>query len=150
MNNKLILAAFTIIIIIVVAAGGYYFMNANKTATNPTTNEVTIPTSAPESEAATSPSEVSGTEITVECGEFKFTPSEITVKKGEKVTLAFKNAGSVPHDYVIADLGVTTRRINPGEEDTVEFTPEEAGEFKFICDIGNHEEQGMTGTLIVE
>ena len=150
MNNKLILAAFTIIIIIVVAAGGYYFMNLNKSTTAPTSSQVGAPTSAPESESATTSSAMSGIEITVEGKEFKFTPSEITVKKGEKVRLTFKNAGTFPHDLTIADLDIATKRINPGEEDTVEFTPEEAGEFKFICDIGNHEEQGMVGSLIVE
>ena len=150
MNNKLVLAAVAVIVIIVVAAGGFYFMNSNKSTTAPTSSQVGAPTSAPESEAVTSPSAMSESEITVEGGEFKFTPSEITVKKGEKVTLTFKNTGSFPHDFTIADLNIATKRINPGEEDTVEFTPEEAGEYEFICSVGNHEEQGMTGTLIVE
>ena len=147
MNNKLILAA---VAIIVVAAGGFYFMNANKSTSTPVSNEAVVPTSAPVSESATTSSEVSGTEIIVEGGEFKFTPSEITVKKGEKVKLTFKNAGTFPHDFTIADLAVATKRINPGEEDTVEFTPEVAGEYEFICSVSNHEEQGMTGTLTVE
>jgi len=150
MNNKLILAAVAGIAILVVAAGGYYFMNANKSTSAPISNEVAVPTSAPESESATTPSAMSENEITVEGGEFKFTPSEIKVKKGEKVKLTFKNAGNFPHDFVIADLNVTTKRIQPGETDTVEFTPEETGEFKFICGVGNHEEQGMTGVLVVE
>lgn len=150
MNNKLILAAVAGIAILVVAGSGYYFMNANKSASTPLSNEATVPTSAPESGATTSPSAVSKTEITVEGGEFKFTPSEITVKKGEKITLTFKNTGSFPHDFVISDLNVATKRIQPGETDTVEFTPEKTGEFKFICGVGNHEEQGMIGVLIVE
>ena len=82
--------------------------------------------------------------------EFKFIPSTITVKKGEKVKLTFKNIGKFPHDYVIADLNVATKRIQPGEQDSVKFTPEKTGEFKFICSVGNHQEQGMTGILTVE
>ncbi len=147
MNSKLILAAVAIII---VAAGGFYFMNANKSTTTSVTNDSIVPTSAAESGATTSPSAMSGSEITVEGSEFKLTPSKITVKKGEKVKLTFKNAGKFPHDYVISELNVATKRINPGETDTVEFTPEKTGEFKFICSVGNHEEQGMVGTLIVE
>ena len=150
MNNKLILTAVAVIAILVVAAGGFYFMNANKSTSTPVSNEATVPTSAPESDATTSPSAVNGTEVTVEGSEFKLTPSKITVKKGEKVKLTFKNTGKFPHDYVISELNVTTKRINPGETDTVEFTPEKTGEFKFICSVGNHEEQGMVGTLTVE
>lgn len=147
MNSKLILAAVAIII---VAAGGFYFVNSNKSTPTPVSNETAVPTSAPESEATTSPSAVSGTEVTVEGREFKLTPSEITVKKGEKVKLTFKNTGNSTHDFTIAELNVATKRIQPGEQETIEFTPEKSGEFKFICSVGNHEEQGMTGTLIVE
>lgn len=150
MNNKLVLAAIAIIVIIVVAAGGFYFMNSNKSSTAPALNEVSAPTSTPESETVTSPSATAENEITVEGEEFKLTPSEITVKKGEKVKLTFKNAGKFQHDFVIADLGISTKRINPGEEDSVEFTPEKTGEFKFNCSVGNHKEQGMVGTLTVE
>lgn len=148
MNSKLILAAVAIIII--VAAGGFYFMNSNKSTSTPAAEEVSVPTQAPESETVTSPSAMNESEIIVEGGEFKFTPSEITVKKGEKVTLTFKNTGSTAHEFVIAGLGLSTKRINPGEEDAIEFTADKTGRFKFICSVGNHEEQGMTGTLIVE
>lgn len=150
MNNKLTLAAVAIIGVIVVAGGGFYFMNANKSTSTPVVNEVAAPTETPEAQAETSPSAIAENEFTVEGGEFKFTPSEITVKKGGKVKLTFKNAGTFPHDYVIADLGVTTKRIQPGEQETVEFTPQNSGEFKFICSVGGHEEQGMVGTLTVE
>ena len=147
MNNKLILAA---VAIVVVAAGGFFVLNSNKSTSTPVSNQTAVPTSAPESGATTTPSAVSGTEVTVEAGEFKLNPSEITVKKGEKVKLTFKNTGKFQHDYVISDLNVATKRIQPGEQETVEFTPEEAGEFKFICSVGNHKEQGMVGTLTVE
>ena len=150
MNNKWILIGIGVIAIVVVAGGGFYFLNNNSTSNNTSSqdslSEPTIePTSVPqESEAMTE------NEIIVEGGEFKFTPSTVTVKKGEKVKLIFKNTGKFPHDFIIADLNVATERIQPGQEDTVEFIPDKTGEFKFICDVGNHEEQGMTGILIVE
>ena len=150
MNNKLILVAVAVIGVIVLAAGGFYFMNANKSSTTPVSNESLVPTSAPAESETTSPAAMTSNEITVEGGEYKFTPSEITVKKGEKVKLTFKNTGSTAHDYVIADLGVSTKRINPGQEETIEFTAQESGEFGFICSVSNQEEQRMTGTLIVK
>ena len=147
MNNKWIVIG--IVAIAIVALGGFFVLNMNKSTTN-TPNENVNPTTSPVSESTTTPSAMSGTEITIEGGEFKFTPSEISVKKGEKVKLTFKNAGKFSHDYVIADLNVSTKRIQPGEQDTIEFTPDKTGVFQFICSVGNHEEQGMVGTLIVE
>lgn len=150
MNSKLILIGVGTVIIAVAGIGGLYLMN-NKSGSAPQTNEMAVPSSATVTEKVTEPdTTMTSSEITVEGGEFKFTPSEITVKKGEKITLTFKNTGSFPHDFTIADLNVATKRIQPGETDTVEFTPEETGEFKIICGVGNHEEQGMTGVLVVE
>lgn len=150
MNNKLILIVAAIIGALVVIGGGFYAMNKNKSATSPAPIEIATPTSAPATESNITPSETTQTEITIEGGEFKFTPSEITVKKGEKIKLTFKNTGTFAHDFVIADLNLATKRIQPGEEETVEFTPDKIGEFKIICSVGNHEEQGMTGVLIVK
>lgn len=147
MNSKIILAA--VVVIVILAAGGYFLLNTNKSSTTTPAAETqtTQPTQASSEETGEVMSE---NEITVEGGEFKFTPSEITVKKGEKVKITFKNTGSFPHDFTIEGMDVATKRINPGESDTVEFTPEEAGEFQFICSVGNHEEQGMVGTLTIE
>lgn len=146
--NKWILIG--IVAIVIVAAGGFFVLNTNKPTTSTTPSETANPTTTPESESATTPSAMSENEITVEGGEFKFNPSEIIVKKGEKVKLTFKNTGKFPHNFTIADLNISTKTIQPGEEDSITFTPEKTGEFKFICSVGTHEEQGMTGTLIVE
>ncbi len=147
MNSKLTISV--IVIILIVVTGGFYVMNMNKTVTTATPADTNQPTNAPISESVV-PSAMATKEITIEAGEFKFAPSAITVKKGEKVKLTFKNTGKFPHDYVIADLNVATKVINPGEVDMIEFTPDKTGEFTFICGVGNHEEQGMTGTLTVE
>jgi plastocyanin len=32
----------------------------------------------------------------------------------------------------------------------VRFTPQQAGEFHFFCDKGDHADKGMVGTLVVE
>ncbi|MBI2621491.1 MAG: cupredoxin domain-containing protein [Candidatus Levybacteria bacterium] len=150
MNNKLILVGLAIIVVLAVAVGGFYFMNAGKPTTTPIPTEESTQTSTPQSEEEATPEAMSETEIIVEGSEFRFTPSTITVKKGEKVRLTYKNTGSVQHDFVVADLGVSTKRINPGQEETIEFIAQESGEFGFICSVSNHEELGMTGTLTAE
>ncbi|MBP6993773.1 cupredoxin domain-containing protein [Candidatus Woesebacteria bacterium] len=100
-------------------------------------------------EPSTSDAMMEENTITVEGKNFSFAPSTITVKKGEKVTILFKNMEGF-HDFVIDELDVKTTQINEGEEESVEFTPMEAGEYEFYCSVGKHREMGMVGTLIVE
>jgi plastocyanin len=88
--------------------------------------------------------------VTVEGSEFKFNPMAITLTKGEKVKIVFKNAGNYPHNLTIADLNVMTKTIQPGQSDTVEFTPSKAGTFTMICGVDSHAEKGMKGTVTVQ
>lgn len=88
-------------------------------------------------------------EIVVEGSSFKFVPNTITVKKGEKIRILFKNTGGF-HDLVIDELNVKTPRIKDGEESFVEFTPTQTGSFSYYCSVGTHRAMGMEGTLTVE
>ena len=38
--------------------------------------------------------------ITIEMKEFAYSPSTITLKPGERVTLSFKNLGTVEHEFM--------------------------------------------------
>ncbi len=87
--------------------------------------------------------------ITVEGANFKFLPDTITVKKGQKVQIMFKNVEGF-HDFVIDEFDVRTAKLQAGGEETVEFTPTEAGTFEYYCSVGTHRQMGMVGTLIVE
>lgn len=89
-------------------------------------------------------------EISVEGSEFKFTPNTLSVKKGEKVKLAFKNAGSFPHNVTVNELNVSTNTIGGGETDSVEFTADKTGTFEMYCSVGNHRQRGMVGKVSVE
>jgi len=89
-------------------------------------------------------------EIEVEGSEFSFSPSSITFAQGEKVRLTFKNTGKNPHNFVIDELGVSTKTIPGGGSDTVEFTAGKSGTFTFYCAVGNHRQQGMEGELNVQ
>ncbi|HIQ29654.1 MAG TPA: hypothetical protein EYH45_03720, partial [Candidatus Caldiarchaeum subterraneum] len=47
-------------------------------------------------------------------------------------------------------LGTPTRPVGPGEERTITFTPNRAGEYYYVCQVPGHIELGMWGKLIAE
>lgn len=69
--------------------------------------------------------------IPIAAQRFSFTPNEITVKKGEQVTLEITSK-DVSHGLVIEDLGVRTE-IKKGQSAEVKFTPETVGTFEGKC-----------------
>ena len=86
--------------------------------------------------------------IKVVAKKFEFVPGEIRVKRGESVTLQF-TAPEVPMGFNLADFNLRTD-IVPGKLATLQFTPDRAGRFTFLCDVfcgSGHED--MSGTLIV-
>jgi cytochrome c oxidase subunit 2 len=79
---------------------------------------------------------------------FVFVPDEIRVKQGETITLQI-TAPEVPMGFNLADFNVRAD-VMPGKVATLEFTPDKAGTFIYLCDVfcgTGHEE--MNGTLIV-
>jgi cytochrome c oxidase subunit II len=69
--------------------------------------------------------------ISITAKRFSFSPNEITVKKGEEVTLVIQSK-DVSHGLVIEDLGVRTD-VKKGQSAEVKFTPETAGTFQGKC-----------------
>jgi cytochrome c oxidase subunit II len=69
--------------------------------------------------------------IDVTASRFSFQPSEITIKKGEPVTLTVHST-DVTHGLVIQDLGVRTE-VKKGQEAEVTLTPESVGTFEGKC-----------------
>ena len=88
-------------------------------------------------------------EITVTGKSFSFSPATITVKKGEHVIITFKNSGGT-HDWQLDEFGAATKKLNSGEEETIEFIADKAGSFEYYCSVGNHRAMGMKGTLTVQ
>ncbi len=89
-------------------------------------------------------------EFIVEGSEYKFSPAAITVNKGDGVKVTFKNVGSTSHNFVIGDLGVSTRAISLGSTETVEFIAGKSGTFAFYCSVPGHRPAGMEGQLVVK
>ena len=73
--------------------------------------------------------------------DFKFEPSELTVKVGQSVT--WRNEDSDKHDAFSEEAGLDTADIGKG--DTATFQPDEAGTIEYICSL--HPQ--MKGTLDV-
>lgn len=79
---------------------------------------------------------------------FRFNPDEITVNQGEKVRVVL-TALDMPHDFDVDELGVDGPIASPGETIEIEFTADQAGEFKYYCSVGSHRQNGMVGKLVV-
>ena len=145
--------ALYVVVGIIVYGLVYYFVLAKKGGYNNTSAAVpsyVTPTAMPTVPSQATSATVSAQKITVEGSEFAFSPSDITLKKGQPAELTFKNTGAFPHNLTIADLNVKTKTIQPGEQDTVQFTPDKTGQFSFICTVPGHADKGMKGTLTVQ
>ncbi len=92
-----------------------------------------------------------GTEktFTITGSNFSFSPSSITVNKGDKVKIVFANSGGT-HDFKIDEYSVATPRISGGQSASVEFVADKSGTFDYYCSVGSHRAMGMQGTLIVK
>lgn len=69
--------------------------------------------------------------IEITAQRFAFSPSEITVKKGQPVVLVLKSA-DVAHGIRFRDLNVSVR-VKAGGTAQVEFTPTATGDFVGHC-----------------
>lgn len=145
-----------IIIVIIILGGGYFLLNnSTKSQTPMSSEQVVQPTTAGTTPTASttgtlSPTTTTARTITVTGTEFAFTPSTITAKAGEPVMVTFKNNGTYPHNFTIAELGVHSETIQPGQTTTVTFTPTKAGSYTYECTVPGHADRGMKGTLTVQ
>jgi uncharacterized cupredoxin-like copper-binding protein len=121
--------------------------NDNSTS-NASSNASTTGTAA----AATGP----GGSVNLSATEYKFTPSDPTVKAGQ-VTFNEKNDGTTTHSLEIEDvtpgndqrLGGENGEVAPGQSGTltVNLKP---GKYEFYCPILNHKQLGMEGEITVK
>jgi len=146
--------ALYVVVGVIVYGLVYYFVLAKKGG-NYNSNSAVAPYANPTAVMQVTPSRstASATEvqkITVVGTEFAFSPSSFTLKKGQTVEITFKNNGQFSHNLSIADLNVKTKTIQPGEEDTFQFTPDKTGQFAFLCTVPGHADKGMKGILTVQ
>ena len=154
-----------IIVVIVVIVGGSWIYYEKKSASDDagnvkmeTTGANNYNNSAPavtnqssntvETSVSVTTNIVSVKEFTVNGSNFSFSPSSMSVKKGDRVKITLKNTGGF-HDLRIEGYDVGTSQIQAGQEASFEFTADKAGTFVFYCSIGNHRAMGMVGTMTV-
>ena len=144
------------IIIVVLVVGGLIFMFGNKKLQAPTLEEggggdtgiegtVLIPAANVPPAKGTSVVR----EFTVSGKNFSFTPNAITIKKGDKVKITFKNTAGF-HDFKIDEYGLATKQAQAPYEEVLEFIADKVGSFEYYCSVGSHRSAGMKGTLTVE
>ena len=92
--------------------------------------------------------------VTLGMSEFKFDPAELNVTAGTEITFNVSNTGSFPHNVTfVAPDGTETnlfaQNLAAGQSATGTFTFNTAGEWRMYCPVGQHEENGMVGTVRV-
>jgi len=140
-------------IIVVLAIGGVA-LAMKKGDTQPTPSDTmkeVAPTQAQAMQENTDASSSTTTEgeISMEAGAFYYKPSELRVKKGQKVKIVMTSKDMM-HDFNIDELNVKLPITKSGETNTVEFVPEKAGTFEYYCSVGQHRKNGQVGKIIVE
>lgn len=70
--------------------------------------------------------------IEIKAKKFQFSPSEITLKKGEPVILRLSSEDRT-HGFLLKPLKIDTD-ITPGKATDIAVTPESSGQYLVICD----------------
>lgn len=79
-----------------------------------------------------------------------FEPAQITTTVGGRVRIHLVNQGTKEHTLTLPRWGIFTRNLGPGEENYIEFTANEKGDFTFFSDAPGAKEAGLEGVLKVE
>ncbi len=84
-------------------------------------------------------------------GEFIFDPAEVVVGAGLQM-FNLNNMDSRRHNMVIGYNGtdLESETLAAGTGGVWEVVLDQAGTYEFWCNIGNHRERGMVGTLTVQ
>lgn len=150
--------------VIVIVLVGALFVISNRKSTSPSESRMMQQETTPAETSGTgammqeSPTGTSGAMMktadakntfTVTGSNFSFDVKEIKVKKGDTVTVVFKNADGF-HDWNLDEFNAHSKKIQGGAEDTITFTADKTGTFEYYCSVGKHRQMGMVGKLIVE
>ena len=102
--------------------------------------------------ASTASSGGAGGTVDLTATDFKFDPSDPTVKSGN-VTFNLKNDGQTTHSLEIEDVNGEDKElegeVSPGSSGTltVDLKP---GTYEFYCPVDSHKQMGMTGEITVK
>lgn len=99
---------------------------------------------------------------------FRFTPSDVTIRRGQTVRFVIRNIGQQMHEMVLgttdelkahAELmrrfpdmehdDANMAHVKPGDRGEIVWQFTKPGEYAFGCLIAGHYEAGMSGRLVV-
>jgi len=153
MNRNLVVLSLLALTVVVSGCASLQGDNSPETGNNSpvtdSTPEASQDTDSDSNESLADSSADNVREIVVEGGNYYFDSDSITVNQGETVRFVFENVGGT-HDLRIPAFTAGTSVISTGESESFEVTFDETGTFDFLCSVGNHAQQGMTGTITVE
>ena len=92
---------------------------------------------------------------------FEFEPADIEVVAGSEVTIEFRNAGLLEHNWVVVSDDVAldsaeptdalndiaTTIVRSGGSEVTTFIAPEPGDYSIVCTVPGHAAGGMVGTL---
>jgi uncharacterized cupredoxin-like copper-binding protein len=119
---------------------------------NSTSADTGAATQASTTGGASGASAGGGQTVDMTAADFKFNPSDPTVKSGD-VTFNLKNDGQTSHSLEIEDVNGQDQEIegevSPGQSGMlkVNLPP---GKYEFYCPVANHKEMGMEGEITVK
>ena len=114
--------------------------------------------------------DAASTDLEVTVSEFQFSPSSWTIPTGESISIDITNDGTVLHEWVLLQPGVTVEseadlpeteeelladfvyvedEVEAGDTKTLTFDAPATGTYQVICAIEGHFDGGMEGTLTV-
>jgi plastocyanin len=94
--------------------------------------------------------EARGGTVAIALDDFFVEPQDVRARAGE-LRFEVTNRGRLPHNFRVRDDAgerVQVRTLLPGaaKTATADLAP---GDYKMLCTVANHEQLGMTGTLVV-
>jgi plastocyanin len=84
--------------------------------------------------------------------DYRFSPSSATFPVGTKVRISLANGGEVDHNLVLKNsAGREILRITvlPLQQQTQEYTFQTTGTYAFVCDLSDHQQRGMVGSISI-
>ena len=87
------------------------------------------------------------TVLDVNLGRFVLEPAVLEAPAGDLVLRVTNTDPELVHDFVVHGKG--TKRLAPGESQTLKVPDVEAGQYRMWCDVPGHAAAGQTGTLVV-
>jgi nitrite reductase (NO-forming) len=161
MSRTNLLGLGVIVAIIIIASSAFYLSPSTRTTTQ-----------SMQTTGSTQSAQEPTVEITLYAGEtaknfsFGLTPDNLTspgptlrFKVGDVVQIRLVNVGKLHHDFAITDapkqnatvlFNARINVISPGENSSVIFVPNQAGEYYYICQVPGHVNLGMWGRVIIE